>query len=67
MGLLQTENLSQNKENHQQNTREPTEWDKILQIISDKRLISKIYKEIMQLNSNNKTKTIQLKMGRESE
>ena len=36
---------------------QPTEWEKIFSNhISDKRLISKIYKELIQFNSKNKTK-----------
>ena len=45
---------------------QPTEWKKIFaNHISDKRLMSKIYKELKQLNSQKQT--IQLKMGRNTE
>ena len=38
-----------NKGNYKQGERQPSEWEKI--IANDKELISKIYKQIMQLNT----------------
>ena len=57
MGLHQTKKLlyrKQNKQKQQQKlqTRQPIEWEKIFENhISDKELIFKIYKEIIQLSS----------------
>ena len=51
MGLHQTKKFLCDKGNHQQNKRQPTEWENIFTNRSDKRLISKIYKELTKLNT----------------
>ena len=48
------------KENKQNKKKQPTEWEDIFADTFDKRLISKIYKEFIKLNTK---KTIQLKNG----
>ena len=51
MELQQTKKLLHSEGNYQQMKRLPTEWEKILaNDISNKGLISKIYKELIQLN-----------------
>lgn len=55
---------SANKGNHQHNEKQPTEWGKLLiKNISDKGITSKIYKDIIQLNSK-RIKKADLKMGK---
>lgn len=62
MGLHQTEKLLCGKGSLCQNERQPTDWEKIFaNYISDKGLISKIYKELIQIKiKQNKTKQQQL-------
>ena len=51
-GLHQNKKLLYNKGNHQQNKRQLTAWVKIFaNDIFDKKLIFKIYKELLQLNT----------------
>ena len=45
------------KENINKIKRQPTEWENIFMDTSDKGLISKIYKELIKLNSKKKTPT----------
>ena len=66
MGLHQTEKVSTAKETISKMQRQPTEWEKIyVSHISDKWLISKIHKKVIQLNRKKK-KQSNLKMGRRS-
>ena len=52
MGLHQTKKFLHSKRDGEQNERQPTEWEKIFaNHISDKGLISQIYKELIQLDS----------------
>ena len=58
--LIKIKNLCTTKENISKVKRQPSEWEKIIaNEATDKQLISKIYKELMQLNSrkiNNQSK-----------
>ena len=51
MGVHQTKKLLHSKRNNQHNERQPREWKKNLQTISDKWLICKLYMEFLYLNS----------------
>ena len=52
MGLYQTKKLLYSKGHHQQNKMHPTVWENIfVSDISDKGLTSKIYKELICLNT----------------
>ena len=54
-----------NKQTDKQTTPQPTQWEKIfVNNLSDERLVSRMYKEFLQLNSINETKQADLKMGK---
>lgn len=61
MGLHEAKRLCTAKETMNKIKRQPSEWKKILaNHISGKRLMHKIYKELLQLNSKKKNQTVQL-------
>ena len=52
MGLIKLKSFCTTKETISKVKREPSEWDKIIaNEATDKELISKIYKQLLQLNS----------------
>ena len=62
LNLIKLQSFCTAKEIIDKMKRQPTEWEKMFpNDITDKGLISKIYKKLIQLNNNNKT--IQLKNG----
>ena len=61
MGLLQTKKFCAAKENINKIKRQPPEWENIFADTSDKGLISKMYKEL--INSTPEKQTIQLRKG----
>ena len=55
MGPNQTYKLLHSKETINKTKRQPTDWEKIFaNDVTDKGLISKIYKQLIQFNNNNK-------------
>ena len=65
MGLYQTKQFLHSKGNHQQNKRQPTEWENIFTNTSDKELISKIYKELTKLDTKETTNPIKKKWAKD--
>ena len=58
MGPNQTYKLLHSKVNYDKMKSQPTDWDKIFaNDATDKGLISKIYKQLIQLNNKNKQTT----------
>ena len=62
--LIKIKSFCTTKENISKVKRQPSEWEKIIaNKATDKQLISKIYKLVMQLNSKKKKKKTQSKSG----
>ena len=72
MGPNQTDKLLHSKENHKKKEREKererqlTEWEKISNDATDNGLISKIYKQLIQINSKKANHPME-KMGKRHE
>ena len=58
MGLNETYKLLHSEGNHEQMKRQSTEWEKIFaNDVTNRGLISKAYKQLIQLNNNNNNMT----------
>ena len=67
MDLVKLQSFCTAKETINKMKRQPSKWEKIFaNETTDKGLISKIYKQLMELNIKNKQKAIQLKNGQKS-
>ena len=63
--LIKLKDLCTAKETVNKTKGQPTEWEKIFaNKVTDKELISKIYKQLMKLNMKKKKKKTNQKMGR---